>query len=193
MPTSCCTVAIRKNTEFQAFATDREECHARRGPSRDDRPIRMAASIKSWSCDLIERAALPIQNTIDARMPVASSATQPSNSSCAFCGNSAPPASSAMPSAAQSTAASTTPTHTAGSAPWRPVCLRYPAMMPTISAASMPSRSMIKNATSKGSSFHPIHSHGSINSTNIFNRLRCHNPHSLRRRRPSRPVCWGRG
>jgi hypothetical protein len=31
--------------------------------------------------------------------------------------------------------------------------LRYPAMMPTISAASIPSRSMIRNATSKNSSF----------------------------------------
>ena len=45
---------------------------------------------------------MAIQNTIDARMAVASSATHPSNSSCIFCGNSAPPTSSAIPSAAQS-------------------------------------------------------------------------------------------
>ena len=92
--------------------------------ARPDPPGCSAASMESCSCDLMDRAALRIQNTMEVRMPAATTATTPSNSSCCACGNSSLARFSPMPRAKQSTLARTTPDHTSGSIRARPVWLR---------------------------------------------------------------------
>ena len=68
-----------------------------------------------------------------------------SSPSCCFCGSSCPIRSSAMPTPAQSAAAIATPIHICRVASLRPSLARKAAMMPTIRAASTPSRRVMTN------------------------------------------------
>lgn len=111
------------------------EAHPEQGPGRP-------AQIREGDLDVvlivlrIERAALRIQKTMERRMTTAAAPTSASKSSCVRCGNWEPTASTAAPAKSDSATARSTPIHTVGSQSDRPVRARYPAMIPTISAAS---------------------------------------------------------
>ena len=109
-----------------------------------------AWSTEACSSARIERAARFIQKTMPTSTATATNPISASNSSCMRCGNCACASCRAAPANSASATARNTPTQIAGSHSPRPVWRRYPAMMPTIRAASSPSRSMIRNGASIG-------------------------------------------
>ena len=87
-------------------------------------PPPSATSIDSCSSDLIERAALRIQNTIETSTVTAMAPTIASKSSCPFCGNSALANCRAAPTSSEKAMASRMPIQTAGIHADRPVWRR---------------------------------------------------------------------
>ncbi len=83
-------------------------------------------------------------------MATATKPITPTTNSCCFCGISPVAVWMANPRPKHIRAAATTPSHTFGIRRLLPDWCRKPATMPTISAASMPSRNIIRKAINIG-------------------------------------------
>ena len=103
-------------------------------------PRASAARALSRSCPDSPRACRRIHTTMKLTIPIAAMPTTVSSPSCRRCGSSSSSTSSSTPTAAQITMAAPTPTHIGRRASRRPSWRRKLAMMPTMSAASTPSR-----------------------------------------------------
>jgi hypothetical protein len=87
-----------------------------------------------------------IQNSIQPSTPTATTAAMPSTLSWTTSGSLPTVVTTATPTPIDSASAAATPAHTPGRASRRSIFTRYAATIPTMSAASRPSRSAMKNA-----------------------------------------------
>ncbi len=109
-------------------------------------PTASAASTPRSSSPFIARPWRRIQNSIQVRTTTAAKAATPSIVARTIRGRLPTVSATAAPTPTDSARAAATPSAIARRASARPDLTRYAAMMPTMSAASRPSRSMRKNA-----------------------------------------------
>ena len=111
-------------------------------------PAEIATSTPRSNSPFSARPCRRIQNSIHVSTPTASTAASPSSVSWTTSGSFSIVSVTATPIPIDRASAARTPAAILGSASRRPILTRYAATMPTMSAASRPSRSIRKKVAS---------------------------------------------